>query len=188
MHAHHHKRTVHGISEFARDGAHDRRDSIRRDDARRRMEPAADDPHDEYQLAAGGKASQPGAVDCRDRSRHSHADESLVVDRRQALQLSVRLRDWMGDQGRQARADGEESVVFGDHDGVLEFAGCDLLARRVDAVGNSELRQGPAAAGNGNRTWGGAGAIPWDQSGVGVQERTDFTTEKQRHGELPERG
>ena len=30
---------------------------------------------------------------------------------------------------RQARADGEESVLFGNHHGVLEFAGRDLLAR-----------------------------------------------------------
>ena len=56
----------------------------------------------------------------------------------------------MGDQEREASADAEESFVFGDHDGVLEFDGCDLFARGVDALGDSELREGAAAAGGGD--------------------------------------
>ena len=59
----------------------------------------------------------------------------------------------MGDQERQARAHGEESVVFRDYDGVLEFAGRDLLARPMDIVGNSQLWKGSTAAGHGNRPW-----------------------------------
>ena len=65
----------------------------------------------------------------------------------------------MGNQERKARADGEESFVLGDYDGVLEFAGRDLFARRVDIVGHSELRQGPAAAGDGNWAWSSSVAV-----------------------------
>src|ERR1700693_919928 len=69
------------------------------------------------------------------------------------------MRDCVGDQERQAGADAEKSFLLGDHRGVLEFDGCDLLARRVDAVGNSKLWQGPAAAGGGHGTWGEPGAV-----------------------------
>ena len=65
MHADHFEWAVHGIFEFARDGAHDRRDPVWRNAARRRMEPVADDPHDEYQSAAGRKALDAGTIDCR---------------------------------------------------------------------------------------------------------------------------
>src|SRR5438477_2560073 len=131
MHANHYKRAVHWLSQFARDRAHHRGKTIGWNAACRGMEPAADDSNDEHQPAAGRKTTEPGAISRGDRSWNSDADEPLVVDRRQALQLSVWLRDWMGDQGRQARAHGEESVVLGHHDGLLEFAGCDLLARGV---------------------------------------------------------
>ena len=80
-------------------------------------------------LLAGRKAAEPRATDRLHRSRHPDADQPLVVDRRPALQLSIRLRDRLGDQARQARAHGEEPVVFRHHDRVLEFAGRDLLAR-----------------------------------------------------------
>src|ERR1700730_15391998 len=70
------------------------------------------------------------------------------------------MRDCVGDQERQAGEDAEKSFLFRDHHGVLEFDGCDLLARRVDAVGNSKLRQGPAAAGCGHGTWGESGPFP----------------------------
>src|SRR5260370_7381940 len=62
------------------------------------------------------------------------------------------MGEGVGDQKREARADAEESFVFRDHHGVLEFDGRNLLARRVDAMGNSKLRQRPAAAGRGHRT------------------------------------
>src|ERR1700730_5387138 len=149
MYAYHFQRAVHGLSQLEGYGAYHRRESVRRNAARRRMEPAADDSDDENQPAAGGKASEPGTIDRGHRSRRADADEPFVVDRRQALQLPVRLRDWMGNQEWQTRAHGEESVVLGDHDGVLEFAGRDLLARRVDAMGNSELRERSAATGDG---------------------------------------
>src|SRR5260370_35408199 len=78
------------------------------------------------------------------------------------------MRDCVGDQERQAGADAEKSFLFRDHHGVLEFDGCDLLARRVDAVGNSKLRQGPAAAGCGHGTWGESGPVPKYSRRLGV--------------------
>ena len=57
MHADHHERAVHGIFEFAGDGAHDWREPFWRNAARRGMEPAADDSHDEHQFAAGREAA-----------------------------------------------------------------------------------------------------------------------------------
>src|SRR5713226_3529089 len=38
----------------------------------------------------------------------------------------------------------------------------------MDAVGNSKLRQGPAAAGRGHGTWGKPGAVPEYSRGLGV--------------------
>ena len=46
--------------------------------------------------------------DRRDRRRDPDGHEPLVVDRRQAPELPVRLRDRLGDQGRQAGAAAEE--------------------------------------------------------------------------------
>jgi predicted Zn-dependent protease len=60
---------------------------------------------------------------------------------------------------RQTRSHAEESIVFGNHDGVLEFDGRDLLARPVDAVGNAQLRQRPAAAGDGHWARGESGEV-----------------------------
>src|ERR1700758_2247754 len=100
-----------------------------------------------------------------------------MVDRRQALQLSIWLRDRMGDQRRQARPNAEESIVFGHHHGILEFAGCDLLSGGVDSVGNSKLRERPAAASDGNRPRGGAVSVSGDQGRIGVQERVTYVTE-----------
>src|SRR5215469_18627404 len=62
------------------------------------------------------------------------------------------MRNWLGDQGRPASADGKESLVLGNHDRVLEFDGCHLFQRSMDIVGNAKLRQGPTPAGDGHRT------------------------------------
>src|ERR1700730_1672755 len=78
------------------------------------------------------------------------------------------MRDCVGDQERQAGEDAEKSFLLGDHHGVLEFDGCNLLARRVDAVGNSKLRQGPAAAGCGHGTWGESGPVPEYSRRLGI--------------------
>src|SRR5271165_4071588 len=69
------------------------------------------------------------------------------------------MRDCLGDQARETGAHAEEPFIFRDHDRVLEFDGRDLLARRVGDLGNSELRQGPAAAGCGHGTWRQPGAL-----------------------------
>src|SRR5271157_1125402 len=78
------------------------------------------------------------------------------------------MRDSVGDQEWQAGAHAEKSFVFRDHHGVLEFDGRDLLARRVDAVGNSKLRQGPAAASRRHRTWRKPGPVPECARRLGV--------------------
>src|ERR1035438_6713560 len=85
------------------------------------------------------------------------------------------MRGRVGDQERQACADAEESFLFGDHDRVLEFDGRDLLAAGLGAVGNSQLRQGAAAAGDGDGAWGESGALSEDSRWVRVQGQ--LTTE-----------
>lgn len=75
----------------------------------------------------------------------------------------------MGDQEGEAGAHVEESFLFGDHDRVLEFAGCDLLGAGLDAVGNSELRQGATAAGDGDWAWGESGTVSEDSGWDGIQ-------------------
>ncbi len=47
------QRPVHRISEFARNGAHHWSHAIGRNTARRRLEPAAHDPHDQHQHPSG---------------------------------------------------------------------------------------------------------------------------------------
>ena len=74
------ERIVHRLPEFAGDGAHDRRESVRGDVARGRMEPAADDSHDQHQSCCRGRSRLARATDRVDRSRSSDADQSIVVD------------------------------------------------------------------------------------------------------------
>ncbi len=80
----------------------------------------------------------------------------------------------VGDQGRQAGTDAAQSIVLGDYHGVLEFDGRDLRPAALDAVGNSELRQGTAGAGHGNRTWRGSGAVPAGEGGRSVRELSRY--------------
>src|SRR5215475_6500836 len=76
----------------------------------------------------------------------------------------------MGNQGRQAPPDAEESIIFRDHDGVLELAGRYLFAGRVDLMGHAELWERAAAAGNGDRARSGARQVSGYQSGKRIQE------------------
>ena len=89
--------------------ARHRRATIERHDARRRLEPPAHDPHDQHQPPAGTKAAHARRTDPVYRRRHPHADQQDLVDRRQALQLPVRLRNRVGDQKRQAPQHAQES-------------------------------------------------------------------------------
>src|SRR6185312_5403574 len=82
---------------------------------------------------------------------------------RQTLQLPVRLRDRVGDQGRQAWPHVEEPVLLRHHHRILEFDGCYLLARPVDFVGHTELRQSPTHADHGHGTRRSSGALPQRQ-------------------------
>ena len=101
-----------------------------------------------------------------------------IDDKRYNFQFGCEIA--LGDQARQARADAEESFVFRDHHGVLEFDGRDLLARRVDDVGNSELRQGPAAAGCGDGTWRESGPVQEYSRWFGVFVETGLTSSRLR--------
>src|SRR5215469_16169431 len=75
------------------------------------------------------------------------------------------MRNWLGDQGRKASADGKESLVLRNHDRVLEFDGCDLFRRSMDIVGHAKLRQGPAPTGDGHRTRCGTGEVSQCEGG-----------------------
>ena len=88
--------------------------------------------------------------------------EPLVVDRRQAAQLPVRLRDRLGDQGRQARPAPQEPDLHGDQPALLGLDGHARRPRRVDVLGHAELRQGPAAADRPHRPSGRARPVPRD--------------------------
>ena len=73
---------------------------VERRDARRRLAEPAADPHDEHQpRARRGHARRDHR---RHRRRHLHGHEPVVVDRRQARELPVRLRDRVADQRRPA--------------------------------------------------------------------------------------
>ena len=95
------------------------------------------------------------------------------------------MRDRVGDQEGQTSANVEEPFVFGDHDGVLEFDGCNLLAAGLGIVGHSKLREGTATAGDGDGAWGESGALSEDSRWVRVQGQ--LTTED-TEGHREERG
>ena len=75
---------------------------VRRRGPRRRLRPAADGADDQRRPAAR-RPHTLEEIDRRHRRRDLHGHQPLVVDRRQAAELPVRLRDRLGDQGRQAR-------------------------------------------------------------------------------------
>ena len=82
------------------DGA-GRRTGLQRHQPRGRLVAPAADPHDEHLArAARGLARRDHR---RHEGRHLHGHEPVVVDRRQAHQLPVRVRDRLAGQGRQAR-------------------------------------------------------------------------------------
>jgi hypothetical protein len=80
-----------------------------------------------------------------------------IDDKRYNFQFGCEI-GWEIKHGKRS-AHGEEPVVLRHHDGVLEFARCHLFARRVDALGHTELRQRPAAAGDGHGPWRSAVAL-----------------------------
>ena len=84
--------TVRGISIVARHGGDDRTEPLRRTHAGRGLGAGSDCEHDERQHFAGREATELRGTDRLDRRRDLHGDQPLVVDRRQALQLPVRMR------------------------------------------------------------------------------------------------
>ena len=76
---------------------------LRRQRAGRRLGPAADGADD--QRRPGARTAHARRDHRRHRRRDLHGDQPLVVDRRQAAQLPVRLRGRLRDQGRRSSAD-----------------------------------------------------------------------------------
>ena len=84
--------------------------------------------------------------------RHLHDDEHVVVDRRQAHQLPVRLRDGVAHRRTASSPQMlQEPELHGDHAGVLGLVRRGGRPRGVGRVGHAELRQGPA--GTGRAAW-----------------------------------
>src|SRR5207244_2332524 len=77
-------------------------------------------------------------------------------------------RNRLGDQGRQENTHAQESELRRHHHRVLEFLRRDLRSGGVDAVGNAELRQRPAHANHGHRSWCFAGALSKREGGRGL--------------------
>src|SRR4029077_851879 len=120
-----------------------------RNHAHGELEPAADYSHDQRKPVArhlvirrfiGGH-----------RRRNFDGDQPVVVDRRPAISISVFDGDWLGDQGREAQKDVEESQLQRNHHRVLEFLRCHLQARALDPVGHAQLRERAADANDGYR-------------------------------------
>jgi TldD protein len=70
----------HRIFEFARNRSHYWSRAIGRNAARRRLEPAAHDSHDQRQHSARRKTAESGTAHCRDRRWHLHGDQQVLVD------------------------------------------------------------------------------------------------------------
>ena len=126
--------------------------------------------------------------DRRHRRRHPHGHEPLLVDRRQAAELPVRLRDRLGDQGRQARPAAEEPDLHRHQPALLGLARHARRTRRVDVLGDAELRQGPALSRSATR------AIPPSRpgsagsgSGSAGERRRPPTTSARRRSTAAER-
>src|SRR5437773_2165711 len=146
------------LPDLTRDRSGHRPGPLERDDAGRRLDQLPPDPHDERQPPS--RRLQPRGADRLDRRRHLHDDEPVVVDRRHAQELPVRLRDRVGDQGRPARADAEEPHVPGHHHRVLGKLRRHRRAGRMEGLGRAQLRQGPAHADGSRGPRGGARPVP----------------------------
>ena len=125
--------------------------------ARRRLQPAPDGADDQRRSARRRLIAR--GDDRRHRRRDLHGHQPLVVDRRQAAQLPVRLRDRLGDQEGQAGPHAQEPDLHRDHAQVLGAAGHARRGRRVGPLGHAQLRQGPADADRPHRPLGLAGAV-----------------------------
>ena len=77
---------------------------------------------------------------------HPDGHESLMVDRRQATELPVRLRDRLGDQEWGAWPDDQEPDVHRHRSALLAEPRHARQQFGVDLLGHAELRQGPARA------------------------------------------
>ena len=115
----------------------------------------SDDPHVQSQSAARERRR---SSTCSTTSKTASIwKQSLVVDRRSPPELSIRLRDCVGNQERQTRAHAQESDVRRHYAAILEFVRRDRRRELVDRVGHAELRQGRTDA---NRSHGASAPRP----------------------------
>src|SRR5215212_4399534 len=126
----------------------------------RRLQPNPHGSDDERGPLAG--RGFPRIDDRRDAGRDLHGHEPLLVDRRQAPELPVRVRDRLGGEGRRARPNAPQPDLHRHRAAVLGRDGHARWARRVDVLGHAELREGPAPADRPHRASGGSGAVPRD--------------------------
>src|SRR5437588_6773588 len=159
MHAYHRRRTIYRISFVSRNSTQYWRAALERNHARGGLESHTSDSHDQCERSSRRKTPCARSADRRYRRRDLHGNQPFLVDRRQTLQLSIRLRNWMGDQKRKAWAYVQESVLLWHHHRILELDGCHLLPRRMAPVGDTELRQRSAHADHGYWTWRGPGPL-----------------------------
>ncbi len=125
------------------------RPGLERHEPGRRVEPPPADPHDEHlDRAAGGHARRDHR---RHRRRHLHDDEQLVVDRRQADQLPVRMRAGQAHRARHAHHALQEPELHGHHAGVLGLVRRGRRRGGLGRVGHAELREGTAGPGRAGR-------------------------------------
>ena len=107
-----------------------------------------------------GDAGSPRRSHRRHPRWHLHEHQQELVDRRSPPELPVRRPGRLADQERQAHQARQESDVHRHHAAVLGQLRRDLRARRVDAVGAAELRQGRAGADRARRPRRRAGSLP----------------------------
>src|SRR4030095_3713504 len=114
--------------------------------ARGRMEPAADRPDGESPPGAGRRAARPHAPGYRE--RRADGDHQLVVDRRLAQQVPVRLRARAPNRERHARRRGEEFQLSRHQREFLAQPLARGQYRHTAGARHSALRQGRAVAGD----------------------------------------
>ena len=110
--------------------------------ARRRLEPPADRPDGEPQPRAGRRDAR--RHDRRHRARRADGNQLLVVDRRLAQQVPVRLRARTADRERQARRSRQEPQLPRHQRELLAQPRAGRQCRHAAGAGHAALRQGRA--------------------------------------------
>ena len=122
-----------------------RRPRLRRQRTGRRLGPAADGADD--QRRPGARPAHPGGDHRGHRRRGADGHQPVLVDRRQAAQLPVRLRGRLGDQEGPAGADAAQPDVHRDRPALLALDGHALVGDRRLGHARTAARASPARSG-----------------------------------------